>query len=192
MNKHTELKKEEWKDIIADQRTGDRKNYVAAPSAGPGILAKYEELLDKAIGKKTEFTALVLGATPELRDMVLERGGQLTTLDISQDMIKKTTPLMKHQNHTNETIIEGSWLESGFKDNSFNIILGDGISANIAFQDQDQLFSQLKRLLNSDGFLILREVGLSKDRKQQTVEEIEQEYLDGKIHWFDVFFTLYF
>ena len=192
MNKHTELKKEEWRGKIADQRTSDRSKYIAAPSSGLGILAKYEELLDKAIENKQNLKILVLGATPELRDMVLERGRHLTTLDISQDMLDKTKKCMKYSDHKNEKIILGDWLSSSLPDNHFDIILGDGVSNNIAFKDQDKFFVELKRLLKLDGGLILREMTTNEDRPRQTVEEINNDFVTDQIHWGDLLFNIYF
>lgn len=152
----------------------------------------YEELLIKSVGRKKNFHACVLGATPELRDLVLKHKGQLTTIDISLAMIDKCTPLMKYNNNDQEVIVVGDWLENPLANEYFDIVLGDGISNNIAFKDQNKLFIKLKRLLKKNGRLILREGAENPERPIQSIEEINRNFINNKDHWFDLFFNLRF
>jgi ubiquinone/menaquinone biosynthesis C-methylase UbiE len=190
MNTHSQIKKEEWRDEVADQRTKGRSKYMAAPSAGSGILKKYAELLNKAIAGKKKFQACVFGVTPETRDMVLKRGGDLTMVDISPEMIKKTAPFMKHSGSPKEKIVIGDWLQSGLPDNYFDLILGDGVENNIAFKDHDKFFSEIKRLLKDGGYVVLREAVFNPQREIRKVEAIEQNYAAGTLHWFDAYIDL--
>ncbi|MDD4902052.1 MAG: class I SAM-dependent methyltransferase [Patescibacteria group bacterium] len=190
MKTHSEIKKEEWRDKTADQRTKSRSKYMAAPSAGPGILKKYEELLDQALAGKKNFQACVFGVTPETRDMVFKRGGDLTMIDISPDMITKTAPLMEYANSPKEKIVVGDWLQSGLPGDSFDLILGDGVENNIAFKDHDKFFAEINRLLKKGGCVILREVIFNPQREIEKVEEIDQGYAAGNIHWFDAYIDL--
>lgn len=192
MKTHSERKIQEWQGRHAQQRTIDRTHYPMAPSAGKGIIFNYKKLLKKAIRGKTQFKACVLGATPELRDMVLELGGNLTTIDISLEMILKCTPLMKYKNSSKETIIKGDWLDNPLQAHYFDVVLGDGVSTNIHFNDQDRFFKEIKRMLKPQGFFILRDVSINPDRKRYSIEEIDKAFRNGDIHWFDMLFNLYF
>jgi ubiquinone/menaquinone biosynthesis C-methylase UbiE len=191
MNKTSKLKLKEWQGKIANQRTKNRSQYPAAPSASKGVLRIYEELLIKTIGKKKNFRACVLGATPELRDLVLKHKGQLTTIDLSLEMMDKCTPLMKHNNTNREVLVMGDWLENPLADDYFDVVIGDGISNNIAFKDQNKLFNKFNRLLKKNGRLILREGTRNPKRPQQSVEEINSNYINNNDHWFDTLLNLY-
>jgi len=181
-----------WKGRIANQRTKG-KDFPGAPSAGVGIMKIYRELLKKATGRKRKFKALVLGATPELRDLVLELGGELVAIDISWEMIQKTIPLMKYQNHPREIIIRANWLDNPLEGNNFDVILGDVITLNMPHSDQNRFFKEIKRLLKPEGFIILRETVINPKRKIRKLREIDFDFLLNKIHWFDMFldFALY-
>ncbi len=192
MNKASKLKLTEWKGKIANQRTKNRSQYPAAPSASKDVLNLYKELLIKAVGKKKDFRACVLGATPELRDLVLKHKGQLTTIDLSLEMMEKCTPLKKYDNNNREVIVVGDWLENPLADNYFDVVLGDGISNNIAFKDQNKLFKKLNLLLKKNGRLILREGARNPKRSQQSIEEINHDFTSNNKHWFDILFNLYF
>lgn len=180
--------KTSWESEVIERRVRERENYFAAPSAGPGIIKIYKELLKKAIGKKKNFKALVLGATPELRDLVLEKVGELVTIDISWEMIKKATSLMKYQNHPREIIVKADWLDSPLRSNNFDVILGDGPFANLSFLDQNRLFKEIKRLLKPRSFVILRDFVRGLERKIRRLEEIDLDFGRKEIHWFDLFF----
>lgn len=192
INKTTKLKQKEWRGKIADQRTKDRSQYPAAPSAGPGILKIYRQLLKQAVNRKKHFSACVLGATPELRDMVLKQGGDLTSIDVSLDMIQKTSPLMKHTKRGKENILISDWLNSPLADNYFDVVLGDGVSNNIAYQDQIKFFKEIKRLLKPNGHLIIREGVINPQRPISSVEDINTRFMTGQDHWFDTFMDLRF
>ena len=191
MSKYGQRKIKGWFGKEASQRTRNRTNYVGAPSASPDTMRIYEELLLKAVRSKS-FKACIFGATPEIRDLVLKHGGQLTTVDISPDMIKKCNALMKYQDHKNETVIEADWLDNSLDDNQFDVVMGDGTSNNVAYKDQDKLFGAMNKLLKKDGHLVLRDGSTNPIRTIKTTEEINKEFISGKIHWFDMFVQLYF
>ena len=187
----TKRKQKEWRDKIADQRTMERSNYPGAPSAAKGIIAVYRELIMKAVKNKKHFKALVLGATPEIRDLVLELGGSLVTLDVSTDMIVKCNKLMRYAGHKKEKIIIGDWLESGLADNSFDVVIGDGVTNNISVKDHSRFFKENHRLLKKDGYLIIREFVFNSKIAPDSVKKITQKFDRGVSHWFDMFLSLY-
>lgn len=187
----TKRKQKEWRDNIADQRTKNRANYPGAPSACQGILNVYKQLLKKAVQNKKNFQALVLGATPEIRDLVLSLDGDLVTLDISHDMINKCNRLMKHSGHKKEKIVIGDWLKSGLKDGTFDVIIGDGVTNNISVKDHQRFFQENKRLLKKNGYLIIREFVFNKDIPSSPIRKIAQKFDQGQFHWFDMFMAMY-
>ena len=188
---YVQQKKDEWSGGQADQRTKRRSNYPASPSAGRGILKRYEKFFAQAVAGREKFTACVLGATPELRDMVLARDGALTTIDISREMVEKCSRIMKHCNDSREHIVIGNWLDSGLPSRAFDVVLGDGVSNNVPFADQNGFFTAIHRILKQDGTLIMREATVNPRRPRRTVQEIDDDFTGGIIHWFDAFINLY-
>lgn len=185
-------KKQEWSGSNVDIRTADRTQYIAAPSAGAGIVARYEQLIDQAVGGRESFDAVVFGATPELRDMVLARNGRLTTVDQSEESIAKCNLSLKHQQDPRETIVMQNWLVTTIPDASADIVLGDGIFNNIPFEFYGDLFRQIVRVLREGGHSILREGVTAPSRTSQTIKEISAAYEKGGVHWFDALTDLRF
>ena len=193
MTKNIKPKFKTWKGRIMDARVKERKNYVGAPSAGVGIFRTYKELLKKSIGKKKKFRALIWGSTPELRDLILDLKGESVIVDISWEAIQKTSAIMKHQNHHNEIILKASWFNDLLMDSYFDVALGDLSAVNLTIRNQEKLFKETARLLKSGGFFILRDVIFNPERDMRKLEDIEFDFLQNTIHWFDMFidFMLY-
>lgn len=193
MRKHSQRKQREWRDRIVEQRM-DRSKYVAAPSASKEILKIYNNLFLQAIKGKDnkKVKAIVLGATPETRDMVLRHNCQLSTIDISLDAILKFGSIMKYRNNNREIIVKGDWLESPLQDHAYDVVIGDGVFNNVRVEDWPLFARQIRRQLKPSGFLILRENFIIPNRQRRPVEHYDQEFRQGKIHWFDLIFDLYF
>lgn len=191
MKESSKIQSKQWQGKIAEQRTKDRKEYPAAPSACKGAIEIYKELLEKSIIGKKKFNACVLGSTPELRNMVLEKDGYLTSIDINPEMFDKVKPYIKYDNGK-EKIVIGDWLDNQLVSEFYDVVLGDGVSNNISFKDQDKFFKEISRLIKRGGYVILREAGINFERPIQSVEDIDKDFVNGKTHWFDTLIDLYF
>ena len=100
------LDSQDWSHIIRRQMT--RKEHPATPSTSGEILVFYEKYFKEVIGKKKRAKVVVLGATPELRDIVLGGKCELVTIDLSLEQILKMSELMKNKKHPNEIIIRSN------------------------------------------------------------------------------------
>jgi hypothetical protein len=69
--------------------------------------------------------ALCLGSSPELRDLLLERGWTLMVLDPNDDVYTIMTDLMAHPRHPNEIYEKIDWREADFPPETFHIVLSD-------------------------------------------------------------------
>lgn len=192
MKKNTKQKIGAWYKKQIKQRM-DRKNYPGAPSIGPGVLRLYEEYFKKAIGRKKKAKVLILGATPESRDLALKHGHELVTVDINMEVIIKWGSIMKFKNHPDEIIVRCNWLNMPLKSSYFDLVMGDGVSNNIPVKKYGEFFKEIKRLLKPNGYILLREAVLNPKRQIRKIEEIDADLLHKKIHWFDAFidFWLY-
>ena len=189
--KYIDRKKKEWGNKALDQRLRQRSNYPAAPSAGKGIVRVYEKLLLKAVRGKKHWRALVLGATPETRDLVLKHGGELVTADISWNAMQMAYAHMKHAQDPREIIVRSNWLALPLAGHYFDVILGDGVTNNIDFKFHHKFYREMTRLLKKDGKIILREVVINPKRPLVSFREEDKKYCASKMHWFDMFMDIY-
>ncbi|MCK4968419.1 MAG: hypothetical protein KAS12_05155, partial [Candidatus Aenigmarchaeota archaeon] len=108
-----------WKQIADMWST-----YFTSPSRlSKGEIEKYRLWLEQK-KKNGAKTALVLGATPEIREILYDLEYKTTIIDINLEMILAMNSQLKIIN-TDETIIKSNWLENPLKNNFFDIIIGD-------------------------------------------------------------------
>lgn len=125
----------------------------------------------------THSKGLVLGSTPELRDLLHNLDVEVTVVDIQPQVIKILRDFMHHQDKK-ENEVEASWLKTPFADGEFDIIVGDWIFGNIPFAEQDNLAKELHRILKNGGYFIHRHHYFYQPRKKIT--DILAEYKDLK------------
>ncbi len=94
---------------------------------------------------------LVLGATPEIRDLLAELKMKVTVLDISPSMVKAMTSLKKYKNK--ENIIIDSWLTARL-DKKYDLVIGDSVVNNVPLEKLDGFFYQVGNFLHNDGVFI--------------------------------------
>lgn len=104
----------------------------------------------------TENRILILGATPELRDLVLSLGAQSFVADYSRQMLTVMQTFMNQDPKGRETIIEKNWLDLDFPENFFTAILGDLSLRHISPESQYSLLEKMYRWTKPNGKIILR------------------------------------
>lgn len=119
----------------------------------------------KAIRKKSGNKALLLGATPSLRDLLAEMKFDVTLIDFSPNMIFAMTKLRKTE--SKERKIVGNWLEaSRIIEDKFDVIIGDVVTNNlVSIKNYPKFFYEMEKLLKPQGELILCVVGNFKNKK---------------------------
>lgn len=133
-----------WKKIYPPSR----------PSRG-NILA-FEKLMLEAVKAKKDVRVLLLGATPELRDLFARyKKIAVTVCDINMEMIMAMTNLMKRKT-ARETWIKASWLTAPLKENYYDLVFGDYITGNVPRKNLPQLYQQINKLLKKGGYFITR------------------------------------
>ncbi len=129
------------------------KNIIKVPHRpSVGELRIYEDYIKKLV-KEGKKTALVLGATPGIRDILAKYNFEATLLDVNFDMIKAMGSLVRRKKRS-EKIVIGNWIKMPFKENSFDIALGDHSYSNIDFKKWDKLSKEIIRVLKPDGYHI--------------------------------------
>jgi ubiquinone/menaquinone biosynthesis C-methylase UbiE len=131
--------------------------------------------------------ALILGATPEIRDMAIKHGFKAHAVDLSKKVLKKYSSIMKYKNHKNNIAITKNWLNMKFKDNFFGIILGDMSLNNLATKkDNLKLVKLMKKMLVPKGIFATRHFLYLKTVKPMPLKKLIKAYRDKKITYADL------
>lgn len=155
------------------------KNYFTVPSRiSPDEVRKYRVWLKKIRKSKKTVKALVLGATPELRDALFDLGYQVFCIDINLDMFLAMNELMKNKN-PNEVLIKANWLSNPLAENFFDVVLGDAVLPNIPWIERKNFLIEIKRLLKPKGIFLTRAFYVPDNKLLSSVEEVF-EYFSKK------------
>ncbi len=172
MKKSKIVNNKSWQGIAAVLK--QRKDYKFGPASSADMWFLFEKYFKVATRNKKRANVLILGATPEFRDLALKNGCNVVALDQSMAMITKMSSAMKLQNHPNETIVTANWLASPLKDNFFDVIIGDLVAVNIPKSLQQTFFKELQRMLKKGGYILLKEMFIIPEIKRRKAEEIIQ------------------
>jgi len=156
-----------WKKIADNW-----ENYFFAPSRPSSdetetYLAWLRQIADGKKGLK----ALVLGATPELRDALNQLHYQTHLIDINIEMILALNHLVEHQN-PDEVLIKANWLDNPLQSNYFDVILGDAVFPNIPWDKRVVFYKQIKRLLKPGGIFLNRAFYAPAKKRYKTIDDI--------------------
>ncbi|MFH0818759.1 MAG: class I SAM-dependent methyltransferase [Patescibacteria group bacterium] len=167
-----------------------RYGKAETPSAHEFTLEKYYDLYNRAVEGDEAIQTLVLGATPELRDIVLSYDHHLTTIDNDALALQEKTAMMHFKNSPHETIIISDWLTMDFPANSFDVILGDGALTALKKDEQKTLLNILNHIIKPTGSIILREEAEVNHHIQFSPQDMVHNYRSGQYNIFDLFFGL--
>lgn len=101
---------------------------------------------------------LVLGATPEIRDLLFESGiRKRTIVDISKKSIEEMTKARKWPNESGENQIVADWLSMPFGKEKFDVIIADlpfWVLPNL--ESHKGLINSCRNVLKEDGSIVVR------------------------------------
>ncbi len=151
--KFKQKKKKEWQALA---KTWAKVDPPFKPNSNRILL--YKKLLKKyALGKKI----LILGATPELRDMLAKEKYEVTLIDQSPKMIKTMTSLRKTK--SKEKIIIKNWFNYNPKE-KFDAIFGDTIFNNVHLIGWIKLERKIASWLTPNGVFITEHCGIFNEK----------------------------
>ncbi len=156
------------------------KNYFTVPSRISNEEAtKYKEWLAVLNENKKPLRALVLGATPELRDAATDLGYALYSIDINPDMFLAMDELLKNKN-PKEVLVKENWLTNSLQSSYFDVILGDAVLPNVPRKDRLTLLAEVQRMLKRDGIFLTRAFCVPKKKRFKNVQEILDHFATKK------------
>lgn len=118
---------------------------------------------------------MILGATPEFRDMLAKYPVNVILLDVNLEMKKAMDSLLARK-PKKEKFIKANWLKMPFSDNYFDIVMGDTPHHNIKGKTYRKFFSQIRRVLKLDGYFLLSSWFFNKSQKNLTIREFINLY----------------
>jgi SAM-dependent methyltransferase len=137
-----------------------------------------------AASERTVEKALLLGVTPEIAQMQWPENTSLLAIDHSLPMIKRVWP------DDNMAIpaqaIAGSWTSLPLKDQSIDIVCGDGVVLFFSYpQGVQRFFKEIKRVLKPGGLFLLR--AFIQTQTRESLDQLHTDLKAGRIGSFHVY-----
>lgn len=148
MSKTLQMAKKAWSKLAHDWA---QLRPPARPSQGE--IKIYDEAIKRIKESVPRPKVLLLGATPELRDLLAKYKFSVTLVDINSAMVKATTKLLKRKNH-HEKIIIGDWLKTKLPQHYYDIVIGDHVFSNVKFKKWHEFCQIINNLLRPSGYFL--------------------------------------
>ena len=119
---------------------------------------------------------LLLGSTPEIRDMVLGYGDkvELVVCDANIEMILAMSSLMKSKEMSSKELwLKCSWLDIPIEKEYFDIIFGDAVMHNLPLELHLKFLEKQGSLLKKGGFFVQRMTQIGEIKKISCREMFE-------------------
>jgi|SRR3989338_3990968 len=123
---------------------------------------------------------LILGSTPEVRDLVSkETNAKIYVADFSYRMPSAMSRFTRNVDVRKETWIKDNWLDLPFPTKFFDVVLGDVVLHQVTPILEPTLLKKIKYLLKDDGLFITRLFFLDEKFIQKDLEDITTQVLSG-------------
>ena len=160
-------------NYLAERMTDEAYTPPGRPS--PEDLQGYRRLLRAAVAGTERPLGLILGATPDLRDLLYEENIACTILDCNPDMIKQMTAIRQHRD-PNETVVVSDWINNPLPSVSFDVIVGDFVISNIPWEKQQDFFLSVDRLMRRSGRFITRMSSLADNWRNFDIMQVIEKH----------------
>lgn len=158
-------------------------------------ISVFSNHVKKIAGKKGKPKALVIGPSPEMRDVLSSHGIMSTVIAEDLEAIESAAEYM-NESHKNENWLEGSIFGLPLNKSTFDIVLGDHIISDARPYNSKKFYGRLRKLLKKRGFAVLRSIVFGRNKKahEKRIAEhfriIEKEF--GREGVFASHFPIYF
>jgi len=189
MTSKTQIERWEKKDFAEA-----RSNRTGAFAPREKELGVYEKLLKASIKGKKSPIALILGATPELRDLAIKNGCQTIAVDVSWKTLVSLTAVMENADDPNNRSCCYDWLETDqiFKEKLADVVLADASLNNLKAKDHALMFRILHQVLKDKGSFITRNLVRDKNLDDITSGKVQEAYEKNELEWSQVLIYSYF
>jgi len=151
-----------WTEEIVQSRVMDNKKQLRYEAGSPN--KKEVELYAQYLPENCE-VGIVMGMTPELRNLAVEHCDFLISIDASQSAIQTYRNWLKPELEKKEKIIHGNWNDlKHFLGTKAGFIIGDGVFGNIVPLAQYlPLLKSIREILSDGGSFITRQCLMPDD-----------------------------
>ncbi len=133
------------------------------PSKGEVMF--YEKAVKKILKRKNP-KVLVLGSTPEIRDMLAKyKKLEVYIIDADLPVYRAMTRLMKRKNKQEKLVI-GDWLKMPFKKDTFDLSLNHAAFSVISLKNHEKFYKNLKKVIKKDGYVVMSRVNVEPFLKE--------------------------
>ncbi|MBI4453881.1 class I SAM-dependent methyltransferase [Candidatus Woesearchaeota archaeon] len=137
------------------------------------VKGKKKGTLNYNQGKKL----LILGATPEFRDLGFKLKLKVTCADINIDMLEGMKQLMEFPN-SEEVLVKCDWLNMPFEDNSFDLVFAEQSINIIEVEHFDDFLREAKRVLKDKGIFVLKAIVLLDENEENILKKAREQKRD--------------
>ncbi len=149
------------------------KTYVFPARPSPEEMVLFDILMRGQEGKKL----LILGATPEFRDLGVRNKLRVTCADINPNMFEGMKKIMEEENDSEE-FVECSWLEMPFEDETFDIVFAEQSINIIEVKYFDDFLKEVGRVLKKGKNFILKTINPNKDCEDKIIKDYKEQKRD--------------
>jgi len=114
-------------------------------------ISNYKTVISQFKPKET----LVLGSTPEIRDLLCSLKTKVSLVDSSLSMVEQMEKLMKKKNSKEKWLID-DWQKVDISKGSFDLIIGDLVLRLIPYKKQERFLRKINYLLKRGGVFVTR------------------------------------
>ena len=157
----SQYKIKEWDDKNSVRNMARRKGTVAPSKAELNFYKKHCAAIARRVKSPR---MLVLGPTPEIRDIGLRLGFKVTAVDMNKRILDLMKPFLRVKDRSGETVMLDNWLAVPLLKNNFDVVIGDVSFNNLAAKDIPFMFKRVHGWMKSGGFFILRNIVLPDRR----------------------------
>lgn len=165
MKDFTGYKIKEWNNKYSVRNFSRRNDIIAPSQAELKFYRKYLKIIKRQVKNPK---LLVLGATPEIRDLGLSLGFEVFAIDINFEMIKLANNFLKIKKRDKEILIKADWLKIPFAPDIFDVTIGDISLNNLALKDIPVMLQKLYNWTNPRGYCIVRNFVIPDENKDFT------------------------
>lgn len=134
-------------------------------------------IFDKLIRSHTGKKLLILGSTPELRDLGFKNQLKVTCADINTDMLEGMKQLMQFPNNSEE-LVKCDWLNMPFENNSFDLVFAEQSINIIEVEHFGEFLNEVKRVMKKEGKFVLKSIVLIEQSEEEILTKAKKQKRD--------------
>lgn len=158
----------------------ERWNLFASPGRpSADDISNYKSLLYDSLDAEQhgKYYVLVLGSTPEIRDMLAEDDRiQVVIADITVDMMMSMSKLMKHDGVKREIWIKSSWIDVPSMNGMFDAVISDLVICNVPLENHTDFYKKIGSLMKPTGHWINRVYSVDANTRIRGIEDLLSEF----------------